>query len=98
MDGDFPQETLQHILRQHGANSKIPGKRKFSKAMTPQKIKLYTKTALRKGKLEKRPDGSHKFTLSGLKKPVGKTQNGKPAHSISVIVRDGKVMTAHPSK
>lgn len=92
------KNAMQHILKQHGPSSKVSGKSKFAEHMTPQKIRMYTKMALRKGNIKNSPDGSQRLTLKGFKKPVGKSPNGKPVHGISVIVRNGKVMTAFPSK
>ena len=90
--------AIEHILRQHGHRSNVSGKSKFSPEMTPQKIRMLTKLALKKGSIKELPNGSHKITLSGLKNPVGKTTKGKDAFGISVIVRNGLVQSAHPER
>ncbi|MEO0783924.1 MAG: hypothetical protein AAFZ46_19500 [Pseudomonadota bacterium] len=91
------ETPIQHSLRWHGHGNAVKGDSQFSKKMTATRLEKLTRTALRKGTIKQRKDGSYVVTHK-FSRPFDTNKKGKPVKTLNVIIRDGAVRTIVPGK
>ncbi|MEL7013567.1 MAG: hypothetical protein AAFO72_09830 [Pseudomonadota bacterium] len=91
------ETPIQHSLRWHGHGNAVKGDSQFSKKMTATRLEKLTRTALRKGTVKQRKDGSYVVTHK-FARPFDTNKKGKPVRTLNVYIRDGAVKTIVPGK
>jgi hypothetical protein len=90
--------AMRHILERHGPDSTAPDASKYARGTTPATIRGMIAEAIREG--HPHPDTNGRAgTLYdySFKRDIGTTIEGRPTHTIRVVVApDGAVLTAYP--
>ncbi|WP_282693788.1 RHS repeat-associated core domain-containing protein [Streptomyces sp. CC208A] len=87
---------LKHVLSGHGSTTRTAGKSRF-RSRNIKEVKYLIRTTIKKGKSRRNTDGRDgRLYEYDFGRRVGRDGKGRATSRVRVVVKNGRVRTAHP--